>query len=81
MMEHQKKGVLKYKIEASLYTLYWGFKNIRLILANNIYVLAKILQNGANIIQKLTSTFKNHMRNLGNFRKAMESPKSRNLMN
>ena len=26
--EHQKKGDLKYKIEdeASLYTLYWGFK-------------------------------------------------------
>ena len=31
-MEHQKKGVLKYKIEAFLYTLDWGFKKIPFIL-------------------------------------------------
>ena len=24
--EHQKKGALKQKIKASLYTLYWGFE-------------------------------------------------------
>ena len=44
------------------------------------YVLAKILQNGAKFIQKLTLGFKNHMRNLNNFRQAVESPKSWNLM-
>ena len=44
------------------------------------YVLAKILQNGAKFIQKLTPGFKNHMRNLSNFRQAVESPKSWNLM-
>ena len=44
------------------------------------YVLAKILQNGAKFIQKLTPGFKNHMRNLDNFRQAVESPKSWNLM-
>ena len=44
------------------------------------YVLAKILQNDAKFIQKLTRGFKNHMRNLGNFRPQVESPKSWNLM-
>ena len=41
-----------------------------------IFILAKILQNGARFIQKLTPGFKNHMRSLGNFRQAVESPKS-----
>ena len=41
-----------------------------------IYVVAKILQNGAKFIQKLTAGFKNQMRNLGNFRQAVESPES-----
>ena len=45
MKEHQKKGALKQKIEASLYTLDWGFKKIPFTLYT--YVLAKILQNGA----------------------------------
>ena len=40
------------------------------------YVLAKILQNGAKFIQKLTPGFKNHTRNLGSFRQAVGSPKS-----
>ena len=44
------------------------------------YVLAKILQNGAKFIQKLTPGFKNHMRNLDKFRQAVESPKSWNSM-
>ena len=61
-------------IEAALYTLYWGFKKIPFTLY--AYVLAKILQNGAKFIQKLTPGFKNHMRNLDNFRQA----KSRNSM-
>ena len=39
-------------------------------------VLAVILQNGAKFIQKLTPGFKNHMRNLDSFGKAVESPKS-----
>ena len=43
------------------------------------YVLAKILQNGAKFIQKLTPGFKNH-RNLDNFRQAVERPKTWNLM-
>ena len=41
--EHQKKGALKKKIEASLYTWYWGFKKVPFTLY--ISVLAKILQN------------------------------------
>ena len=44
------------------------------------YVLDKILQNGAKFIQKLAPGFKNHMRNLDNFRQAVESPKSWNMM-
>ena len=70
----KKEAVLKQKIETSLYTLYWAFKKIPCTLYN--YVLAKILQNGANFIQKLTPGFKNHMRNLDNFRQAVKSPKS-----
>ena len=66
--------MLKQKIEASLYTLCWDFKKIPFTLYS--YVLAKILQNGAKFIQKLTSGFKNHMRDLNNFRQAVESPKS-----
>ena len=72
--EHQKKGALKQKIEASLYTLYLGFKKIPFTLYT--YVLIKILQNGAKFVQKLTPGFKNHMTNLDNFRQAVESPKS-----
>ena len=64
--EHQNKGALKQKIEASLYTLYWGFKEIPFILYT--YVLTKILKNGAESIQNLTPGFKNHMRTMDNFR-------------
>ena len=38
------------------------------------YVLSKILKNGAKFIQKLSPGLKNHMRNLNNFRQAVESP-------
>ena len=69
---------MKYKIETSfLYTSCWGFKKVLFRICT--YVLAKILQNGAKFIQKLTPGFKNR-RNLNNFRKAVESPKSWNLM-
>ena len=57
-----------------MYTLYWRFKEIPFTLYT--YVLAKRLHNGATFIQKLTSGFKNHMRNLGNFRQGVETPKS-----
>ena len=40
------------------------------------YILPKLLQNGAKFIQKLTPGFKNHMKNLDNFRQAVESLKS-----
>ena len=55
-----------------------GFKKILFKLYT--YVLAKILQNGARFIQRLTLGFKNQMRNLENFRQAVESRKSWNLM-
>ena len=62
-------------MEASLYTLYCSFKKITFNLYT--YVLAKILENGANFTQKLTPGFKNNMRNLDNFRRqAVESSKS-----
>ena len=51
--ERLNKGVLKKRIEASLYTLYWYFKIIPFTLYT--YVLAKILQNGAKFIQKTDS--------------------------
>ena len=54
--EGQKRSALKYKTEASLYTLYWGFQE------------NSIIQNGTKFIQKITPGFKNYMRNLGNFR-------------
>ena len=46
--EHQKKGGFKYKIETSLYTLYWDFKKTPFTLYT--YVLAKILLNSAKFI-------------------------------
>ena len=58
----------------SLYTLYRNFKIIPFTLFT--YVLARILQNGAKFIQKPTPGLKNHMRNLDNYRQAVESPKS-----
>ena len=72
MRKHQKKAALKQKIEASLQPLFWGFKKITFTLYT--YVLSKILKNGAKFIQKLTPGLKNHMRNLNNFRQAVESP-------
>ena len=57
-----------------MYTLYWGFKKIPFTLYS--YVLAKVLQNRAKFIQKLTPGFKNHMKNLGNLRQAVECPKN-----
>ena len=40
-----------------------------------MYLLRYYIQNGANYIGKLTNGFKNQMRNLDNFRQAVESPK------
>ena len=54
--EHDKKGVLKQKIQASLHALYWDIKKTPFTLYN--YVLATILHNGANFIQKTDSWFK-----------------------
>ena len=54
--EHQKKGTLKLKTEASQYTLYRGFKKIEFTLYT--FVLAKILQNYATFIQNLTPGYK-----------------------
>ena len=51
-----------------------GFKKIQITIYT--YVLAKIIQNGEDFIQKLTPGFKNHMRNFDNFRQAVESPKT-----
>ena len=76
MREYQKKGNLKQKIEASLYSLDWGFKKIPFKLYT--YVLSNILQNGAKF-RYAKAGFKNY-RNLNNFRQAVESSKSRNLM-
>ena len=53
---------------------HWGFKKIPFTLYT--YVLAKILQNGATFVQKLTPGFQNHIRNLDNFRQAVESLKT-----
>ena len=58
-----KKGCIKWKIEAPLYTLFWAFKKIPFTLYT--FVLAKILQNGVKFIQKLTSGFKNHKKEFG----------------
>ena len=44
------------------------------------FKLRYYIQNGAKFLQKLTPGFKNHMRNLGNIRQAVESPKNWNLM-
>ena len=41
-------------------------------------VVAKILQTRTKFTQKLTPGFKNHMRNLDNFRQAVKNPKSWN---
>ena len=54
--------------ENSIYTLHLCFN------------LRYYIQNGAKFLQKLTPGFKNHMRNLDNFRQAVESPKSWNLI-
>ena len=65
MREYQKKkGVLKQKIEASLYTLDWGFKKIPFTVYT--YVLAKILQNGAKF--RYAKAGLENYRNLNNFR-------------
>ena len=50
--------------ENSIYTLHLCFK------------LRYYIQNGAKFLQKLTPGFNNHMRNLDNFRQAVECPKS-----
>ena len=76
MMEHQKKGVLKQKIESSLYTLEWGFKRIPFTLYT--YVLAKILQNDTKF-RYAKAGFKNY-RNLKNFGQALESQKFDGLL-
>ena len=44
------------------------------------YVFTKVLKNGAKFTLKLNLDFKNHMRNLNNFRQTVKSPKGLNLM-
>ena len=61
-------------------TLYIGVSRKFYLYTLYTYVLAKILQNGAKFIQKLTLDFKNHMRSLDNSRQAVESLKIWNLM-
>ena len=68
MREYQKKGALKKKIEASLYTLDWGFKKIPFTVYTYVLV-AKILQNGTKS-RYIKAGFKNY-RNLNNFRQAV----------
>ena len=72
MRGYQKKGALKLKTEASLYTLDWVFKKIPFTLYSYVLV-AKILQNDAKS-RYTEADFKNY-RNL-NFRQAVESPES-----
>ena len=72
MREYQKKGALKQKVEASLYTLNWGFKKIPFTLYT--CVLAKMLQNDAKF-RYAKAGFKNY-RNSINFRQAVKSTKS-----
>ena len=75
--EYQKiRNLLKQKIEVSLYTLDCGFKKLPFTLYT--YVLAKILQNGAKF-RYVKAGFKSY-KNLNNFRQAVESPKSWNVM-
>ena len=77
MSKHQKKGVLKYKIEVSLYSLDWGFKKIPFTLYTYVLV-TKTLQNGAKPMYTKAG-FKIY-RNFDNFRQAVESLKSWHLM-
>ena len=62
----------------SLHTLCWNFKVIPFTVYT--YISARILQNDAKFKQKPTPGLKNYMRNLDNFRQAVESPKTWNLM-
>ena len=57
MREYQKKVALKEEVEASLYTLDWGFKKIQCTLYN--YVVAKILRNSAKF-RNAKAGFKNY---------------------
>ena len=59
--------------------MYQGFKKIPFTLYA-CFKLRYYTQNGAKLLQKLRPCFKNHMRNLDNFRQAVESPKSWNKM-
>ena len=52
MKEHQKKGALKQKIEASLYTLDRGFKKISFTLHTHVLAYKMVQSLG---IQKLVS--------------------------
>ena len=73
MKEHQKKGALKQKTKASLYTLDWGFKKTQITIDTYVLV-ANMLQNGIKF-RYTKAGFKNY-RNLNNFIQAVESPKS-----
>ena len=72
MREYQKKGALKQKIEASLYSLV--SRKFNLLFALYTYVVANILQNGAKL-RSSKAGLKNY-RNVDNFIQAVESPKS-----
>ena len=70
--EYQKKGALKQKLEASLYTLV--SRKFNFLFTLYTYVVANILQNGAKF-RYPKAGLKNY-RNLNNFRQAVQSPKS-----
>ena len=85
MRYFSKRGNIRKRVRwnrrlSLLCTLYIarGFKKIPFTLYT--YVFARKLRNGTNFIQKLTPGFKNHMRNLVNFRQAVESLKIGNSM-
>ena len=69
--EASEKGCVEVEDWCSFVHFALGFQ--RNFIQNYTYVLAKILHSGAKVIQKLTPGFKNQMRNLDNFKQAVET--------
>ena len=66
MREYQKKGAVKQKIEASLYTLV--SRKFNLLFTLYTYVIANIFQNDANF--RYSKAGLENYKNLNNFRQA-----------
>ena len=74
--EHQKKGALKQKIVASLYTFYWGFKRFHLHLTLMFQkIIIEDIRKSCKVYKKTDSWFQKSHKEFGKLKTSSRKSK------